>query len=118
MREIKFYRTRSGRSPVDEFLSELPLDARAKIFQALDVVRTVRHPSTEYLKKLRGTEILWEIRARHRGNAYRLLSFFDGPRIVVVLTAFAKKTDRVPPLALEVAHRRQRDYVSRRDQHG
>lgn len=118
MREIEYYRTRSGRSPVDDFLSELPPDARAKIFQALEVVRTVQHPSTEYFKKLRGTENLWEIRAQHRGNAYRLLSFFDGPRLVVVLTAFAKKTSRVPSLEMEVAHRRRRDYVTRREQHG
>jgi phage-related protein len=118
MREIEYYRTRSGRSPVDAFLSVLPPDAKAKIFQALEVVRTVQHPSAEYLKKLHGTENLWEIRTRHRGNAYRLLSFFDGPRIVVVLTAFAKKTGRVPSLELEIAHRRRRDYISRRHQHG
>jgi phage-related protein len=118
MREVEFYRTGSGRSPVDDFLSEVPPEAKAKIFQAIEVVRSVQHPSTEYLKKLRGTDGLWEIRAQHRGNAYRLISFFDGPRVVVVLTAFAKKTDRVPSLELEVAHRRRRDYASRRSQHG
>lgn len=118
MRDIEWYETRSGRSPVREFLNELPPEARAKITRALDTVRAVERPSTEYLKKLRGTEDLWEIRAQHRGSAYRLIGFFDGPRIIVLVTAFAKKTSRVPLLELEVAHHRRRDYLSRSNQRG
>jgi phage-related protein len=117
MREVEFYRTRSGRSPVDEFLIGLPPMAAGKIRWVLEVALTVDFVSAEYLKKLRGTDNLWEVRVRHGGNAYRLLSFLDGARLIVVLSAFAKKTERVPPLEIELAYQRRRDYLDRKKQH-
>jgi phage-related protein len=38
--------------------------------------------------------------------------------MIVVLSAFAKKTERVPPLEIELAYQRRRDYLDRKKQHG
>lgn len=118
MREIEFYRTRSGRSPVDEFLAGLPPNAVLKIRWVLQDALRSEQVSAKFLKKLPGTDHLWEIRVQYGGDAYRLLSFMDGARVIVVLTAFAKKTDRIPALELELAHQRRREYLSRKGQHG
>lgn len=118
MREIEFYRTGSGRSPVQEFLLSLTFEARSKVGRALDDVRDLARVPPKLMKKLRGADELWEVRVQHGGNAYRVLCFFDGPKLVVLLSGFSKKTERVPLLELEVAHRRRRDYLSRREQHG
>ncbi|WP_414681533.1 type II toxin-antitoxin system RelE/ParE family toxin [Longimicrobium sp.] len=118
MREIEFYSTRSGRSPVEDFLAQLPEGAVVKIHAALEALRKFDRVSPTHLKKLRGTNGLWEIRVQHTGIAYRLLSFFEGSRLIVVLTAFVKKTERVPVLEIELAHHRQRDYLNRKRQHG
>lgn len=118
MREIVFYRTPAGRSPVDEFINALPSKPRKKIGWVLDVVRTGGQVSAEYLKKLAGTGGLWEIRATHGGNAFRLLCFFEGNNVVVVLTAFAKKSEETPLLEIQLAQQRRRDYLGRRSTDG
>lgn len=118
MREIVFYTTRSGRSPVAEFLRALTPKQRGKIAWVLDMVRTTEHVSAEYLKKLAGTDGIWEIRVVYRGDAFRLLSCFEGRNLVVVLTAFAKKTEETPLLEIELAHRRRRDYLDRNGANG
>jgi phage-related protein len=118
MREVEFYCTRSGRSPVHEFLAQLPFKAASKIRWVLQDVLTSDHVSTKFFKKLRGTEHLWEVRVEYGGDAYRLLSFLDGARVVVVLSAFSKKTERIPPLEIELAHQRRREYLNRKNQHG
>lgn len=118
MREIVFYRTRTGRSPVDEFLRSLSAKQRGKIAWVIDIVRKVERVSPEYLKKLGGTDGLWEIRATYGGDAFRLLSFFEGSNVVVVLTGFVKKTEETPLLEVQLAQQRRRDYLSRKEPDG
>jgi phage-related protein len=98
MRDIVFYRTQAGRSPIDEFLEALPPKPRGKIGWVLGIVRTAQPVLAEYIKKLPGTDGLWEIRTTYGGDAFRLLCFFDGASVVVVLTAFVKKTEETPLL--------------------
>jgi phage-related protein len=118
MREIEFYRTASGRCPVQEFLEGLRDDAADKIGKVLDAVRHMDLVPLQYLKKLSGTDGLWEVRAQHRGNAYRLLAFWSGPRLVVLVSGFVKKTEDVPAREITLAQQRRRDYLERRQRDG
>jgi phage-related protein len=118
MREIELYETHSGRSPVRDFIRGLPATAREKLGRVLDVVRKRPRVPATHLKKLRGTEELWEVRVHDRGNEYRLLCFYHEQKRVVLVSGFVKKTERVPTLEIQLAHQRRRDYLSRSGGHG
>ncbi|HEX8394071.1 MAG TPA: type II toxin-antitoxin system RelE/ParE family toxin [Longimicrobium sp.] len=118
MREIVLYRTASGRCPVQDFLDDLTAAQLKRVAEALGIVATADPVSPQLLKKLSGTEDLWEVRVQHAGNAFRILGFWDGGRMIVLVSAFAKKTGKTPLLELEVAQRRRRDYLSRKGHHG
>jgi phage-related protein len=114
MRAILLYQTRGGHCPVGEFVSSLSFKQQEKIAWVLKQVREAERVPANYLKKLRGTEGLWEIRAEYRGDAFRLLGFFDGSQLIVLVSGFAKKKERVPLSELRVADERRRDYVRRK----
>ena len=114
MRRIVYYRTRSGRSPVEEFLQALPDKQAAKLEWVMRVVREMEDVPAQYFKKLQGTDGLWELRTQQGGDAFRILGFFDGPTAVVLVSAFAKKTEQTPMLEIELAQQRRRDYLGRR----
>ncbi len=114
MREIRFYRSRSGRSPVEEFLDSLPAKQAQKVVWALQLVEEMERVPSQYFKKLSGTEDLWEVRAQHGRDMFRLLGFLDGPRLVVPVSGFAKKTEKVPRQELALAEERRRDYLSKK----
>jgi phage-related protein len=116
VREIRFYRSRSGRSPVEEFLDSLTAKQAQKVVWALRLVEEMERVPAQYFKKLTGTEDLWEVRAQHGGDTFRLLGFFDRSRLVVLVSGFAKKTDKVPRQELTLAEERKRDYLSRKDE--
>jgi phage-related protein len=118
MREIELYETLTGRSPVRDFIRGLPPTARHKLGRVLDVVRNSPRVPATYLKKLRGTEELWEVRVHDRGNEYRLLCFYYARSLIVLVSGFAKKTERVPTLEIQLAHQRRRDYLTRSGGHG
>jgi phage-related protein len=114
VREIRFYRGRSGRSPVEEFLDSLTAKQAQKVVWALRLVEEMERVPAQYFRKLTATEDLWEVRAQHGGDTFRLLGFFDGPRLLVLVSGFAKKTEKVPRQELTLAEERRRDYLSRK----
>ena len=114
MREIVFYQTWSGRSPVEEFISALPTREQEKIATVLDAVRSDQRVRRKYLKKLAGTDQLWEVRVEYRRRAIRILGFFDGNRLIVLVSAFAKKSQQTPVTEIRTAEERRRDYYRKR----
>jgi phage-related protein len=118
MRKIVYYRTRSGRYPVKEFLDSLTAKQADKVVWVLGIVGTFKIVPVQYFKKLVDTNGLWEVRVQYAGDDYRLLGFFDEGHLVVLLSGFAKKTEETPVLEIELAHQRQRDYLSRKGGNG
>jgi phage-related protein len=70
----------------------------------------------QYFKKLTGTDGLWEIRAETGGDAFRFLGFFDGASLVVLVSAFAKKSEQTPKGEIALAHARRQEYFRRKGQ--
>lgn len=69
---------------------------------------------TQYLKKLVNTDDIWEVRVRVGRDTFRLLGFFDGPKLVVLDHAFAKKSRKIRRSDIALAERRKRDYFRRK----
>lgn len=114
MRVIEFYETESGTVPVKDFLRSLPDKFSKKIAWTLRAVRDLQQVPTQYLKKLSGSEDIWEIRATIGNNTFRLLGFFDGSKLIILTNGFAKKTDKVPRREIEIAEKRRKDYYRRK----
>jgi phage-related protein len=116
MREIQFYRTGLGACPVEEFLDSLGPKQTQKVLWVLRVVRDLPRVPVQYLKKLEGTDGLWEVRAEFGGDAYRLLGFWEAGRLIILTNGFAKKTQKTPERELALAAQRRREYLNRRKQ--
>lgn len=117
MRDVRFYRTRSGRCPVEEFLDTLSGKQVQKVYWVLRLIEELDSVPVQYLKKLVGTESLWEVRAQHGGDTFRLLGFFDGSRLLVLTSGFAKKSETTPRQEITLAERRRQDYLTSRGNH-
>lgn len=116
MREIDFYRTASGHCPVEEFLDSLTARQGVKVTWTLRLIEELEFVPKQYFKKLVNTDDLWEIRVNIGRDTFRLLAFFDGPSLVVLNHAFAKKTRRIPRSDIRLAEQRKRDYFRRNQQ--
>jgi phage-related protein len=114
MREIRFYRTANDSCPVEEFLDSLSAKQAQKIAWTLKAIRELSRVPSSYLKKLDGTEGIWEVRAEFGGDAFRLLGFWDSGTLIILTNGFAKKTDKTPAREIALAEQRKRDYLSRR----
>ena len=114
MREIDLNRTQSGRCPVREFLDGLSGRQAAKVTWTLELIEELISVPRQYFRKLVNTEDIWEVRVKAGRDIFRLLGFFDGPRVVILDHAFAKKTQKTPKSAIDLAEQRKREYFRRK----
>ena len=122
MREIVFYRTKSGECPIEEFLDSLASQQALKVawvlqlIEELDVVPVDAsdNPAPTYFKKLVNTDGIWEIRVPSGGNIFRLLGFLERGNVVILTHGFQKKTQKTPKKEIKLAENRKKDYLNRR----
>ncbi len=113
-REVVFYETASAYCPVEEFLDTLPSKQAQKVIWVLQLIEELPRVPSSYLKKLVNTEDIWEVRIISGNNIYRLLGFFDGPKLIVLNHAFQKKSQKIPQRDIKIAENRKKDYFERR----
>jgi phage-related protein len=113
MREIIFYRTASGRCPVEEFLDTLSDRQVEKILWVLRLVKSLDPVPKQYFKLLPNTEGIWEVRVQLGNDIFRLLGFWAGSQLIVLTHGFAKKTQKVPRKEIIVAQQRRKDHLER-----
>lgn len=111
---IEFYQTSTGTKPVEEFLDTLSDQHAQKVAWVLRIVERLDRVPEQYLKKLVGTEQLWEIRVQAGGKNYRLLGFFDGAVLLILTSGFVKRQQKTPRQEIELAQRRRIEYMQRK----
>ena len=112
-REVAYYLTVSGDCPAKEFMESLPSKAARKVAWVIDLLEDLDRVPELYFSKMAGTEEIWECRATFGSNAYRILAFMDGHKILSA-QGFKKKTPKMPPVEIERAERYRRDYFQRK----
>ena len=113
MKQIIFYKTESGESPVETYLSSLPTKAKEKVAWTLKLIRELEVVPTNYFKKLANTNDIWEVRISSCSNIYRILCFWDGKNLLILNHAFQKKTQKTPKQAIKIAEKRKAYYLRR-----
>ena len=113
-RTVIFYRTAAGKCPVQDFLDSLPGQAAKKVTWVLKLVEDLDIVPSLYLKKLVGSEGIWECRAQHGSNAYRIFCFFAGNSVVVLTHGLVKKSQKTPHNEISRAESYRKDFMERR----
>jgi toxin-antitoxin system, toxin component, relE family len=81
-----------------------------KIIKVLDIVEQIDRIPQTYLKYIEGTNGLFEIRVQLANNIFRIFSFFDGNKLVVLLSGFQKKTQKTPSNEIKKAVKIMNEY--------
>lgn len=112
--EVFYYQTQSGDSPVEDFLDDLSIKARAKCLSYMDALEEHGHgPPSSYIKKVEGD--LWELRPEFGGVEHRLFYFTFVQRPIIVVHAIKKKRQKLRRQDIDTALRRVED-VRRREE--
>ena len=110
MKKIVFYTLASGKKPVIQYIKSLPSKQAEKVIFVLDLVETSTVVPQKFLKKLKATDGIWEVRIQHGKNIFRLLGFLDGDELLILNHAFTKKTQKTPKKEIKKAEKRKNEH--------
>jgi phage-related protein len=94
---------------VDAELAELPADMRARLVRISELIESVGLPNVKepHVRHVRGP--LWEIRLKGRAGIARALYVTAKDQRVVIVRAFAKKTEKTPTGEIDLALQRAKE---------
>jgi phage-related protein len=113
-RAVTFYKTVSGKCPIQDFLDSLSGKVAQKVTWVLSLLEDLDIIPSSYFKKLVGSEEIWECRIQFGSNAYRIFCFFVDNSVVVLTHGFVKKSQKTPKSEIEKAEAYRRDFLRRR----
>ena len=85
---------------------------KLKVDWTINLFETVEHVPEKYFKHLSGTEGLYEIRVEFESNIYRIFSFFDKGKLIIVINGFQKKTNQTPKSEIDKALKIKKQYFN------
>ncbi|MFH1578431.1 MAG: type II toxin-antitoxin system RelE/ParE family toxin [Candidatus Omnitrophota bacterium] len=107
-----YFTTRSGRSPVEEFINSLDYRSQRKFFFKKGLLEEfgekLPYPHSRYI----GDDI-YELRFHSREGTIRALYFFFNKNKIIFTNGFLKKSNRAPKREKKLAIERRRVFLSR-----
>ena len=98
------------------FLNEQSPKVQAKILQILRVIERLEVIPGNYLKSIKGSDGLFEIRVSFGSDIFRVFCFFDEGKIIVLLSGFKKKSKKTPKKEIEKAKALMKQYYSEKNE--
>lgn len=108
---VKFYRnSRTGREPVLEYLEKLDIKNRAKVLKYIEFLREHQGYLDEPYSKHSVGKIR-ELRVDFSNNRHRIFYVAFMRKVIILLHAFRKKTDKTPDGEIKKADANYQDAI-------
>jgi phage-related protein len=92
------------------FYEGLKPEVRKKFNWTLQLIATIDKVPEKYFKYITGSTGLFEVRVEVGTNIYRVFSFFDKGKLIVLVNGFQKKTQKTPKQEIELAEKLKKQY--------
>jgi len=104
-REIRFYK-----NYFIEFYIAQDSKVQEKIEYVFKLIRTVGKVPAKFMKHIKSTDGLYEIRIKYRSDIFRIFCCFDEARVVILFNAFQKKTQKTNKNEIEKGLKLKQEY--------
>jgi phage-related protein len=110
MQGKKFRKVVYYKDYLSNFLRTQTINVKKKIIWTLELVEEIELIPENYLKRIKGTEGLYEVRVNSGTNTFRIFCFFSGNKLVILMNAFQKKTRKTPKAEIQMALKIKEEY--------
>ena len=91
-----------------DFYNPLDKKLKDKVDYVLQIIISVERISTKFFKHL--DDGIYEIRIEYKSDIYRIFSFFDEGKLIILLHGIHKKTQKTPRKEIDRARKLRREY--------
>ena len=76
----------------------------------MDLIAELERVPENYFKHIKGTDGLYEVRVKQGSDIFRIFSFFDKGKLIILANGFQKKTQKTPKQEIEKALKIKSEY--------
>jgi phage-related protein len=98
-----------------DFFNTLKPEVKKKFNWTLQLIATIDKIPEKFFKHITGSTGLFEIRVEVGSNIFRVFSFFDKGKLVVLVNGFQKKTKKTPKSEIELAEKLKKQYFDEKE---
>lgn len=110
------YYTENGKCPVFDFINVQNFKDQAKILREIDMLSQFGFSlGMPHIKKMEGTDNLWELRIKQSTNNFRIFYFSFKNNKLVLLHGIRKTTPKTPKKDIELSLKRLNKYIKGSD---
>lgn len=107
---ITFRTVISYKSYFEDFLEKQNPKVKAKIAWTLKLIEEIHQVPETYLKHIEETDGLYEVRVQQGSDIFRVFSFFDEGKLIILANGFQKKTQKTPKKEIMKALKIKKEY--------
>ena len=100
----------------DAFYKAQIQKVRNKIDFVLILVSTVQKIPEKYFKHITGTDGIFEVRVEVGSDIFRVFSFFDKGKLIILVNGFQKKSQKTPKAEIEKAEKLKKEYLENKSE--
>ena len=101
---------RAYKSYFTDFIASISEAEARKVFYVIDMLKMRERLSTKFVKHVE--DGIYELRAEHRSNIFRVFFIFDEGNIVLLFNGFQKKSQKTPRKEIEQAKKLMIEYYA------
>jgi len=83
-----------------------------KILWTLELIEDIQKIPETYLKHIKNTDGLYEIRVQQGNDIFRIFCFFAQRRMIILMNGFQKKSQKTPQKEIDKALKIKQEYES------
>lgn len=110
IREIFYYKNHFM-----DFFDKLNPEVQLKINWTLQLISTIERVPKKYFNYMTDSSGIFEIRVEVGSDIFRIFSFFDKGKLIILLNGFQKKTGKTPKNELKLAEKLKKQYYNEKD---
>ncbi len=93
-----------------DFFNSLKPEVKKKLNWTLQLLSTIDRVPEKYFKHVTGSSGIFEIRVELGSDIFRIFSFFDKGKLIILLNGFQKKSQKTPKNELKLAEKLKKQY--------
>jgi phage-related protein len=98
-----------------DFFNAQKEEVKKKFNWTLQLIATQDRIPEKFFKHLTGSDGIFEVRVEVGSDIFRVFSFFDKGKIVVLVNGFQKKTQKTPKSEIKMAEKLKKEYLEQKN---
>jgi phage-related protein len=93
-----------------DFFKTLKPEVQRKFNWTLKLIGTIDRIPVKFFKHMENTSGIYEVRVEVGTDIYRVFSFFDKGKLIILVNGFQKKSQKTPKSEIDLAEKLKKQY--------